>query len=249
MSDPREASSDAPSPDPSAADHRTPCGPPSPAELLEFLADSTLFHGLPEESLERLTGIAAAAAIGAGDELFQMGQACDTLHFVYSGTATLVKSAPDGRQRILHRALPGDMVGAIPFFDGKGYPATLRAEVDCIFVSFPRDELLRLLGSAPDLSLAMIGGVVTRMRRMVGIVEQVSFEDTAQRLWTYLVETSQAESESAFPRVIVSMPTREHIAQSIGTVREVVSRRLSRLVDDGHVLIEGRRLTLLEPRD
>ena len=40
---------------------------------------------------------------------------------------------------------------------------------------------------------------------------------------------------------------RERIAESIGTVREVVSRRLSALVESGHLQIDGRRLALLKP--
>ena len=41
----------------------------------------------------------------------------------------------------------------------------------------------------------------------------------------------------------------EGIASTSGTVREVVSRRLSRFVDSGHARIEGKRLVLVKPID
>jgi CRP-like cAMP-binding protein len=82
---------------------------------------------------------------------------------------------------------------------------------------------------------------------MVGLVEQISFEDTTRRLWDYLIQGSADQGGRGFPRVLDPLPTRERIAMAIGTVREVVSRRLSHLVQTGHVMIDGRRLVLLKP--
>ena len=53
--------------------------------------------------------------------------------------------------------------------------------------------------------------------------------------------------DKIYPRILEPLPTRERMANAIGSVREVVSRRLSRLVDSGHIKIEGRRLTILKP--
>ena len=64
-----------------------------------------------------------------------------------------------------------------------------------------------------------------------------------------VVENSASASGLEYPRVFEKLPTREYIANSIGTVREVVSRQLSKLVDSGHIRIDGRKLTLLRPLD
>ncbi|MBI4600371.1 MAG: Crp/Fnr family transcriptional regulator [Planctomycetes bacterium] len=216
-------------------------------EVKSFLAEETLFGGAGPKALERLSEITVERSVPGGCTLFSMGQVCDALHIVVEGSAILVVMAPDGRERILHRVVAGEMVGAVPFFDGKCYPASFVAETDTVVIAFPRQDLLRVLGDEPGLALSILGGIADRLRMMVTLVEQHSFDDTQRRLWAYLVAGSRGTGHAEFPREIVSMPTREHIAHSIGTVREVVSRRLSRLVDSGHVRIDGRRLVLVKP--
>jgi len=213
-------------------------------EVQKFLAEETFFRGVSEAAIASLSGIATQRVVPKDSMLFSMGQSCEALHFVAAGCALIVKTAPDGRQRILHRVTCGEMVGAVPFFDRKPYPASFTAESECVVLSFPRDRLLELLGVNPAFSLSIIGGLVERLRMMTSLVERMSFEDTAHRLWHYLLEASKGSGDG-YPRTLESLPTREHIASTIGTVREVVSRRLSSLVDSGHVKIEGRRLVLL----
>ncbi len=212
-----------------------------------FLREETLFRSAAPASLPRLGEIAVQRVVPKDGMLFSMGRTCDSLHFVAEGSGLLVKTNPDGRQRILHRALPGDMVGAVPFFDGAGYPASFVAETECVVISLPREKLLALLANEPTLALSVIGGMVERLRMMVSMVEQMSFEDVEHRLWDYLVRSSTGPVDGEFPRVLDPIPPREHIASNIGTVREVVSRRLSRLADSGHLQIDGKRLTLLKP--
>ncbi|HLU46692.1 MAG TPA: Crp/Fnr family transcriptional regulator [Planctomycetota bacterium] len=212
----------------------------------EFLED-TLFAGVGPEALDRLASIARTKEVPRGTHLFSMGQSCETLWFVVDGCGELTRTSPDGRVRILHRAGPGEMVGAVPFFDGKGYPATFVAGSDTIVLGLERERLLALLRAEPAIALAIIGGVIARLRMMVGLVEQASFEDTSHRLFHELLKRSVALQTGEFPRVVDPLPTRQHLADAIGSVREVVSRRLSRLVEDGHVRIDGRKAVLLKP--
>ena len=215
-------------------------------QVQEFLAEETLFCGASTSAIERLSEIALQKVVPPRFALFSMGQTCDALHFVVDGCGFLVKISPDGRQRILHNVLAGEMVGAVPFFDGKGYPATFIAESECTVLSLPRKTLTSLLAADPAVSLSLIGSIVGRLRMMSSKVEQMSFEDTTERLWDYLVQGSTNSGGEDYPRIFEPLPTREHVANIIGTVREVVSRRLSRLVHSGHIKVDGRRLTLLK---
>ncbi len=217
-------------------------------ERRSFLADQTVFGSAGEVALQRLAEIARVRALRANEQLFSMGQRCDALYFVVAGTGRLVQTARGGRQRILHRATAGDMVAAVPFFDGKGYPATFVAEEDALVVELPRDGLLDLVQNDPRVALSILGGLVGRLRKMTQLVAQMSFEDTTHRLWDYLMRESEPEVPGKeFPRAVDPVATRESIAQAIGTVREVVSRRLSALVASGHLRVEGRRVLLLRP--
>lgn len=217
-------------------------------EILQFLKSESIFGSIGHTALDKLAELGHLHEVSKDDSLFCMGQPCNALHFLTEGQARVALLSQDGRERILHLVLPGDMVGAVPFFDGKDYPCNVVAEVDCRFLAFFRDDLLKLLTQEGDVTLGILGGLVARQRRIVSHLEELSFEDTSSRLWRHLVENSKAPGDT-YPRVVDPLPTREKIAGAIGTVREVVSRGLSALVKSGHVRIERRKLTLLKSID
>jgi len=226
-----------------------PVAPRRTDEIRRFLAEETIFHGASNPDLDALTAIAVQRAVPQDGRLFAMDQPCDALHIVVEGCALLVRVTQNGRQQVLHRALAGDMVGAVPFFDGKDYPATFVAESQCLVLSFSRERLQALFAASPALVRSVIGVLVERLRLMVSLVEKMSFADTVHRLWDYLLEISGQNGPQGFPVVVDMLPTRERLANAIGTVREVVSRQLSRLVESGHLRIEGKRAVLLKALD
>ncbi|MBI4585529.1 MAG: Crp/Fnr family transcriptional regulator [Planctomycetes bacterium] len=219
----------------------------SPSEMKRLIAERTFFRGASRAAAEQLCAMALQKTVPAGCNLFSAGQTCDSLHFVIAGSGLLVLTAPDGRQRLLCRAVPGDMIGAVPFFDEREHPASFVAESDCVVLSFPRDQLMELLAADSALCLSILGGLVEKLRKMVSLVEKISFEDIKHRLWGYLASEARELGGQGYPRVLEPLPTRERMAQAIGTVREVVSRQLSHLAGTGHLQIEGKRLILLKP--
>jgi len=219
----------------------------STEDIARFLNEETLFHSVAPAALTSLSELATQKAVPKNGIYFSMGHPCEALHFVAEGVGLLVMTSPEGRQRILHRVLPGEMVAAVPFFDGGGYPATFIAESELVMVSFLREKLHPLLTSDPTFAMAVIGGLVERLRMIVSLLEKASFDDVEHRLWDYLVTSSTGPTIGGFPRVLEPIAPREQIASTIGTVREVVSRRLSRLAESGHLQVDGRRLSLLKP--
>ncbi len=219
----------------------------SPEEIKKFFEEETVFRGATDRALERLSRIAVETTISKGEMPFSAGQPCNSLYFIIHGCGYLVKTAADGRERILHHAIPGDMMGAVPFFDRKEYPVSFVAVTDCTLLGLPRGRLLDLLGSDSTVAMCIIGGIVARLRKMTSIIEEMSFIDITHRLWKYLMEGSKRTGSHDYPRVFELLPTRDLIAHAIGTVREVVSRRLSHLVETGHIKLERRRLVLLKP--
>ena len=222
---------------------------PSSTEIRAFFADRTLFRTLSREALEQLEAIASSKAVRAGGDLYVTKEDPRDIHFLFAGRGRLVKVGADGRTRILHTVVPGEIIDVVSLFDSNGNSATYVAETDCTLVSFHGSELLRFLERSPQACLAILGRAVARLRDLTGIVEQLTLEETTERLWSYLFRSSRATGVNEYPRIVDSLPTRERIAEEIGTVREVVSRRLSQLVKKGAIHIAGRQLTLLKTHE
>jgi CRP/FNR family transcriptional regulator len=87
--------------------------------------------------------------------------------------------------------------------------------------------------------------VGTRLRRLVGIIEELSFTTVRHRLACYLFRLAQKSGKRTAEGVVVTLPVNnQELAAQIGTVRELVSRNLSRLQVEGLLKIDGRDVTL-----
>jgi CRP/FNR family transcriptional regulator len=79
----------------------------------------------------------------------------------------------------------------------------------------------------------------------VGIIEELSFTTVRHRLASYLLHLGQKSGKRLAEGVEVTLPiTNQELAAQIGTVRELVSRNLSRLQAEGMLKIDGRNVTL-----
>jgi CRP/FNR family transcriptional regulator len=84
--------------------------------------------------------------------------------------------------------------------------------------------------------------VGARLRRLVGIIEELSFTTVRHRLAAALLRLANKEGKRVGSSVVFTLPdNNQEIASQIGTVRELVSRNLGRLQSEGLIDIEGRQ--------
>jgi CRP/FNR family transcriptional regulator len=89
---------------------------------------------------------------------------------------------------------------------------------------------------------AVIASLAFRLRRMVMLVQELSLRDVRQRLLDLFHELAGAKG------VFELDLSHQELAARIGTVREIVSRTLSKLVQEGVLNVDGKTVTLLERR-
>ena len=76
---------------------------------------------------------------------------------------------------------------------------------------------------------------------LVGIIEELSFTTARHRLASYLFRLAQKSGKLTAEGTVVSLPVNnQELAAQIGTVRELVSRNLSRLQAEGLLKVDGR---------
>jgi CRP/FNR family transcriptional regulator len=93
--------------------------------------------------------------------------------------------------------------------------------------------------------LKVLRVVGARLRRLVGIIEELSFTTVRHRLASFLLREAQREGKRRNGAVEVSLPaSNQEFAAQIGTVRELVSRNLSRLQAEGILEIDGRSVRI-----
>jgi CRP/FNR family cyclic AMP-dependent transcriptional regulator len=84
-----------------------------------------------------------------------------------------------------------------------------------------------------------------RLRRLVGIIEDLSFTTVRHRLIALILRLAQVAGSPAKDGVRIELTmSHQDLAGELGTVRELVSRNLSRLQAQGFLEVDGRKIVV-----
>ncbi len=211
----------------------------------QTLAKVPIFSGLAENELAFLTQHAVPRHYAAGESVFGEGEPCAGLYVVESGHVRIFKSSSGGREQVLSVDGPGSSVAELPVFDGGSYPASVAAIDDAVLLFISKQDFQALCLAHPHVALKVLRVVGARLRRLVGIIEELSFTTVRHRLASFLLRQAQKQGKRNDGGVEISLPaSNQEFAAQIGTVRELVSRNLSRLQAEGILEIDGRSVTI-----
>jgi CRP/FNR family transcriptional regulator len=208
----------------------------------EALRSVPMFRPAPPELIDRVLESCVEQVHLKGDVLFMQGDPPKGLFVVWRGALKVFKLGEEGREQILEIEGPGRSVAELPLFDGLPYPACCAAIEDSVVLFVPVDAFHRLLEGEPSLPRAVIATLSQRLRRMVALVEELSLKAVRQRLADLILELSDGRDSFDLPW------NNQELASRIGTVREIVSRAMGRMIQEGAIRLEGRTLVILDRR-
>ncbi|HOQ46306.1 MAG TPA: Crp/Fnr family transcriptional regulator [Bryobacteraceae bacterium] len=214
----------------------------SAPQKMETFRRVPLFAGLTEEELASLARRAVEKRYSAGEVLFYEGEPCTGFFLIGQGSVKIYKTSGSGREIMLAIDTAPSSVAEVPLFDGGPYPATVSAVNDVVAYVVSKQDFHAVCLQNPNLPLKVLAVVGRRLRHLVRIVESVTFGSVRQRLASALLEFGNQAGSDVF-----SLPvTHEELALRLGTVREVVSRNLSRFQAEGLLRVQRREIHLLD---
>jgi len=215
----------------------------------QTLAKAGIFSDLAEAELAFLTQCAVPRRYLAGEIVFSEGEPCSGLYVVATGHVRIFKSSASGREQVLSIDGPGSSIAELPVFDGGNYPASAAAIDDATLLFVSKQDFQALCLAHPQVALKVLRVVGARLRHLVGIIEELSFTTVRHRLASFLLRLAQKEGKRTNDGVEITLPvSNQELASQIGTVRELVSRNLSRLQGEGMLKIDGRNVTICDPK-
>ncbi len=214
------------------------------SETIEAVLRKTqLFARLTETEMHTLCARVSKRHFGHGKALFGEGDPCHGLFVVATGKIRIFKSSSSGREQLLAVEGPGSSFAELPVFDGGVYPASASALEDTEVLFISRKDFQNYCREHPEVALKVLAIVGSRLRRLVGIIEDLSFTTVRQRLISLLLRLAQGGGTAAKQGVRVELTTtHQDLAAELGTVRELVSRNLSRLQAEGFLEVDGRTI-------
>lgn len=214
-------------------------------DKIAALRRTALFNELDEDTLSALAARAIERRFQKDELLFVAGEEARGLYVIVEGTVRAFRESADGREQVIHVERAGATVAEVPVFDDGAFPSTVAAETDSVLLFIDKRDVRSLCLEHPQIALAALKVLAGRLRRCAELVETLSLREVGQRLARFLLAEARSRgvrTKSGFE--VTLTVTNQQIAARVGSVREVVSRALTRLQQDGLVALKGRRLSI-----
>jgi CRP-like cAMP-binding protein len=213
--------------------------------LAAVLAKTTLLSSLSQAELEMLAARTVRKVFISGELLFTEGEPCNGLHIISHGKVRIFKTSLGGREQVLAVNTPGESVAELPVFDGGPFPASAIAIEDTQIAFISRRDFHAYCLEHPEVALKVLTVVGARLRRLVGIIEELSFTTIRQRLVSALIKLAQSEGRKTERGIEFQLPaSHQELASQLGTVRELISRNLMRLQAEGLLDVDARQIVV-----
>jgi len=206
----------------------------------EFLESIPYFTGLDTAELDSVRQFMFERTVDRNEIVQFEGESVEALYCIASGAVKLFKTSAEGKEQILSIARPGDSFNDIAIFDDGPASASAQTMSPVVLYGIPRNELQTILREHPQVALNTTRVLADRTRQLVELVEDLSFRHVIGRVAKILLE-HVGDGTSPRPRL-----TQQDMAAMAGTVREVVSRSLKTLEEEGVIRLERHRIRIAD---
>ena len=189
---------------------------------------------------EALLAYAKKLNAPAGSILFRQGDRCENFILVTSGRIKVLSRSEGGREIVLYRIEnKGTCVLTTSCLLGQqAYPAEGIAETDISAYLLPLSAFEKALSDSPVLRQFIFSAYSQPLTDIITLVQNVAFESIEHRLNEYLRHISESG--------LTLHQSHQQIADELGTAREVVSRQLKRMEQQGSLSLSRGRIQILD---
>jgi CRP/FNR family transcriptional regulator, cyclic AMP receptor protein len=213
----------------------------------DVLRQVPYFAGLDATLLKELAAQIRERKYRAGEIVLLEGDPCEGLYFVVSGRVKVFKVSGEGKEQVLRILGPGRTFNDVPVFDGGPNPGSIATLEPSTVGHVPRGAILAVVEKHPQVALAVIRLLASRLRSFTLMIEDLSLRGVVARVAKLLLDCTRGhqtliEGEGA----ACARLTQHQIATMTGSVREVVQRALKALEKDGVIRLERARVVVLD---
>lgn len=205
-----------------------------------LLKSITCFSGLSFDELNAIKSLTFEKTFPTGDIILLEGEYAEALYFVVSGAVKVFKTSAEGREQTLKVLRLGEPLNDVSILDGGPNLASAQAIGPVLLYGIEKSDLKTILSKYPRVAMNIINILVSQVRHLASLVEELSFKPVIGRLAKVLLEYA-SDGPGPRPRL-----TQQEIAALVGTAREVVGRSLKALEAGGIIRFERHRLVIVD---
>ncbi|MBX3120699.1 MAG: Crp/Fnr family transcriptional regulator [Fimbriimonadaceae bacterium] len=223
--------------------------PPTPQNKLWYLKHIRLFDGISPSEMQEMEKITRMEEVKKRQPFYLPGDPSSNVYLLKRGRVKLANTAASGKEVTFDILEPGEVFGELEVLEGLPRETAAEALDDAMICVIRREDFDRYLAMHPKITVKLTKLIGLRLRRIQSRIEDLVFRDVPARLAHLLLELSKSDGAQE-PRGIriKAKLTHQEMANLIGCSRETVSATLGQFRDEGLLQLDGRTLTILDPK-
>lgn len=212
---------------------------------LDLLRRVPFFASLPESTAQAIASVIVKQRFRKGQILIRQNQMCSGFYIIVSGGARVITSDEREREVILATLKPGAYLGEMSIIDDQPASATVRFDTQSDVLFLPVQEFKRYLPLPGSVADGIMRGLVERLRQADYKIQMLALMGVHERVKEVLREVALLRDGELY---ISSRLSRQDLAKMVGASREMVSRVMRDLENEGFYEItqEGKEMRILD---
>ncbi|MBN1335854.1 MAG: Crp/Fnr family transcriptional regulator [Deltaproteobacteria bacterium] len=211
---------------------------PAAGVVARHLATLPAFRGLNASDRERIAAEAFLRMYTRGEALFHVGDPATALLGLVRGSARVLRTRPDGQEKVVHLLTAPVLVAEVPTLTGEALPATAVCGEDCMVVAIPRTVLVDAVRKDPEFALRILAVVFDRLQQLTRALARHGQRNAAARVGAWILARDAPSG--------VLPAAKKDVADYLGLQPETFSRALAVLRTEGGVEVEGDAFRILD---
>lgn len=207
----------------------------------------TLLSALASADRDYLLAVGVQRNFNENDVLLHQGDPTDHVLVIVSGWVRAYSINPRGREVVLAIRGPGDVLGELAALHGWARTVSLRALSSVHVLQWRKHEFIRCLRERPDIAIALVKQVSTRLRDAEAALLEFATQDVSRRVAGCILRIAGQHGVVEPDGSLVAPLSQQEIANRVGASPRAVGRALQLLRERGIVSTGRAQTTIRRP--
>lgn len=200
-----------------------------------------LFESLEEEELDALAELLVSRKYQKGAYVISEGDDSSQLYLILKGAVRATLISEDGKEFIIAHLPEKEFFGELSLLTEEGRSANVVAVNSCEMLVLSKDDFFAHTKKHTGLLLSLAKQLALRTRKATSKMGDLALLDVYRRVAKTLYDMGiQGEHDGERCRIVEKRPTHKDLAAMAGTSREMVTRALKGLEEEGCIEADGK---------
>ena len=214
-------------------------------ELQNFLSDVFLFRGVDDKTLASVIKSITPEirSYAHKDEIYTPNDYEHKLGFILSGECTVERVKGDGNSVPLNLLKKGDSFGIMAILACEDeFPTRIIAKRNSEILFISKEDTLRVISTYPEIAMNVIAFLANKVSFLNSKIATFSSSSVEEKLSNYILSEYKKHRSDAIPFNC------KKSAEAISAGRASLYRAISTLSDEGIIMLENKKIYLLDPK-